>query len=189
VETFTDLKDFADNPHYREQRQKSLRSLDLSTIDAPIIEIIEDFTKLSYCFTLQSCFGHFVFENQKEEKNTKPLPVSEKITNVEYRIAYIALCLEDSDAGRQLFNELSRLPAIDPDFIQFGCAEWFWKDYVNSYALQVEPERYKTKDRCMVSYHEAQRIEKARNEFFTEIKRIITKKLKKRNSSNRTPLP
>jgi hypothetical protein len=105
------------------------------------------------------------------------LPVSEKITTVKYRIAYIALCLEDSDAGRQLFHELSRVPLINPDFIQFACAEWFWKDYLNSYALQVEPERYKTKDRCTVSYHEALLIEKVRNEFFAEIKRIITKRL------------
>lgn len=179
METFTDLKDFVDNPHYREQRQKSLRSLDMSTIDAPLMEIIEGFTKLSYCFTLQSCFGHFVFRNQKDEKNTKPLPVSEKITKVEYRIAYLALCLENSGAGKRLFSELNRVPVIDPDFIQFGCAEWFWKDYVNSYALQVEPERYKTRDRCTVSYQEALRIEKARNEFFVEIKRIITKRLKK----------
>ena len=78
-----------------------------------------------------------------------------------------------------MFNELNQVPVIDPDFIQFGCAEWFWKDCVNSYALQVEPERYKTKDRCTVSYQEALRIEKARNEFFAEIKRIITDRLKK----------
>ncbi len=188
METFTGLKDFVNNPHYREQRKKSLRSLDMSTIDAPLIEIIEDFTKLSYCFTLQSCYGHFVYKNQKDEKNTESLPVSEKITNVEFRIAYIALCLEDSDAGRQLFNELIRVPVIDPDTIQFGCAEWFWKDYLNSYALQVEPERYKTKDRCSVSYQEALHIEKTRNEFFAGIKRIITKRLKKSDRSSRTSL-
>ena len=181
METFTGLRDFVENPHYLEQRQKSLRSLDMSTIDAPIIEIIEGFTKLSYCFTLQSCFGHFVYKNQKDEKNTEPLPVLENIPDVEYRIAYVALCLEDSDAGKQLFNELSRVPVIGPDTIQFGCAEWFWKDHVNSYALQVEPERHKTKDRCSVSYQEALHIEKARNEFFAEIKRIITRRMKKKN--------
>jgi len=186
VETFTGLRDFVDNPHYLEQRQQFLRNLDMSTIDAPLIEIIEGFTKLSYCFTLQSCFGHFVYKNQEDEKNTDPLPVSEKITNVEYRIAYIALCLEDSGAGKQLFNELSSVPVRDPDTIQFGCAEWFGKDYLNSYALQVEPERYKTKDRCSVSYQEALHIEKTRNEFFAEIKRIITRRLKKSDRSSRT---
>ena len=179
METFTGLKDLVDNPHYHEQRQKSLRSLDISTIDAPIIEIIEDLAKLSYCFSLQSCFGHFVYKNQKDEKNTEPLLASEKATNVDYRIAYLALCLENSDAGKQLFNELSRVPDIDPDNIQFGCGEWFWKDHINSYALQVEPERYKTKDRCSVSYQEALHIQKTRNEFFTEIKGIITKRLKR----------
>jgi hypothetical protein len=181
VETFTALKDFADNPHFLEQRQQSLRSLDMSTIDAPLIEIAEDFTKLSYCFTLQSCFGHFVYKNQKDEKNTEPLPDSGNIARVEYRIAYIALCLEDSDEGRQLFNELSRVPAIDPDTIQFGCAEWFWKDYFNSYALQVEPVVYKTRDRCSVNYQEALYIEKIRNEFFAEIGRIAQKRLSKKH--------
>jgi hypothetical protein len=170
-----------DNPYYLEQRQKSLRSLDMSTIDEPIIEIIEGFAKLPYCFTLQSCFGHFVYKNQKDEKNTEPLPVTENIPNVEYRIAYIALCLEGSDAGRQLFNELSRVPVMDPDTIQFGCAEWFWKDYVNSYALQVDPERYKTKDRCWVSYKEALHIEKIRDEFFAEIRSIVHKRLNKKH--------
>lgn len=180
METFTALKDFVANPHYLEQRQKSLRSLDMSTIDAPLIEIVKGFAKLSYCFTLQSCFGHFLYKNQQDEKNTEPLPVSEKIKNVEYRIAYIAFCLEDSDAGRQLFSELSQVPAIGPDNIQFGCAEWFWKDYLNSYALQVEPERYKTKDRCSVSYQEALHIEKIRNEFFAGIGRIVQKRLIKK---------
>ncbi len=181
METFTALKDFVDNPHYLGQRQQSLRSLDMSTIDAPLIEIVEGFTKLPYCFTLQSCFGHFVYKHRKDEKNTEPLPVSEQIKNVEYRIAYIALCIEDSDAGRQLFSELSRVPAIDPETVQFGCAEWFWKDYLNSYALQVEPERYKTKDRCSVSYQEALHIEKIRNEFFAGIRRIVQKRLSKKH--------
>lgn len=180
METFTGLKDFGHNPHYSKQRQKALINLDMGTIDAPIVELVEGFTKMSYCFTLQSCFGHFLYSGQKDEKSTKPLPVSKKITDVEYRIAYIALCFEDSDAGRQLFHALSRVPAIDPDFIQFGCAEWFWKDHVNSYALQVEPERYKTKDRCLVGYQEALHIEKTRNEFFTEIRRIVQKGLNKK---------
>lgn len=177
METFTGLKDFVDNPHYLEQRQKSLRSLDMSTIDVPIVEIIDNFAKLSYCFPLQSCFGHFLYNNQKDEKNCEPLPDSGDIACVEYRIAYLVLCFQDSDEGRQLVNELSKVPAMDPDAIQFGCAEWFWKDYLNSFALQVEPERYKTKDRCSLSFPEALHIEKIRNEFFVEIRKIVQKRL------------
>jgi len=104
------------------------------------------------------------------------LPVSAIIPNVEYRIAYIALCLQNSDSGRALFQDLSGLASTNPKYIQFGCAEWFWGRQVNSYALQVEPERYKTKDRIVVGYREALHIEKVRNEFFSDLGRIIERR-------------
>ncbi|MFC1561115.1 hypothetical protein ACFL4V_01410, partial [Candidatus Latescibacterota bacterium] len=159
--------------HYHEQRQESLSRLDINTIDTPIIQLIEGFSKLSYCFTLQSCYGHFLHNNQNNPQNFKPLSDSNNISNVEYRIAYIALCIENSDSGKILFHNLSKAPEIDREYVQFGCAEWFWKKQVNSYALQVEPERYKTKDRIYVSYQEALHIEKIRNEFFRELKKIL----------------
>ncbi len=46
---------------------------------------------------------------------------------------------------RDSFHDLRQIPAIDPEYIQFGCAEWFWEAQVNSYALQVEPMRHMTK--------------------------------------------
>jgi hypothetical protein len=55
VETFTDPKKMVENPNYQDQRQKSLAGLSDDLIDAPIIELINDFNKLPYCFTLQSC--------------------------------------------------------------------------------------------------------------------------------------
>ena len=173
METFTELKDFVNNPHYHEQRQKSLSRLDINTIDKPIIQIIEGFSKLAYCFTLQSCYGHFLHNNQNNLKNFEPLSDSNNISNVEYRIAYLSLCIENSDSGKVLFHNLRKIPEIDKEYIQFGCAEWFWKRQVNSYALQVEPERYKTKDRMYISYQEALHIEKIRNEFFSELKKAI----------------
>jgi len=45
--------------------------------------------ELPYCFTLQSCFGHFVFCGQNDQQNLEPLPVNDPIVKVEYRIAYI----------------------------------------------------------------------------------------------------
>jgi len=125
LETFTELKDFVNDPHYHEKRQESLTSLDLNTIDAPIVEIIDGFSKLPYCFTLQSCYGHFLHKNQENPKNIEPLPISDSIARVKYRIAYIALCIQNSDLGRVLFQHLRRIPVIDPEYIQFGCAEWF----------------------------------------------------------------
>lgn len=176
METFTALKDLVDNPQYHEQRQKSITSLDLKVIDAPILEIIFGFSKLPCCFTLQSCYGHFLHDHQKDPQNTEPLPISDHIKNVEYRIAYMALCIQNSKMGRELFHDLAKIPAIDPEYIQFGCAEWFWERQLNSYALQVEPQRHMTKDKISVPYREALHIEKIRDEFYRALRRIVQKR-------------
>ena len=173
METFTEIKPLVDNLLYQKQREKSLSRLDINTIDAPIIEIINSFAKLPFCYTLQSCYGHFVYKNQKNPKNVEPLPGSDDISTVVYRIAYIALCIQNDDCGKILLQKLSNIPPIDPEYAQFGCAEWFWKKQVNSYALQVEPKRYKTKDRVSISYKEALHIEKIRNTVFMELKKTI----------------
>lgn len=173
LETYTGFKAFVDNPGYLEQRRKSLRGLDIDTIDAPIVDIIRDIVKLPYCFTLQSCYGHFLYTGRKDTRNMEPLPISGSIKRIEYRIAYIAVCIQNSDMGKALRDDLSDIPAIDPAYIQFGCAAWFWETHPNSYVLQVEPERYKTKDRVFVNYEEALHIEKTRNEFFGALKRLI----------------
>jgi hypothetical protein len=47
---------------------------------------------------------------------------------------------------------------------------------VNSCALQVEPERYKTKDSLFIGYQEALHLQKIRDDFFGELKRIIDKR-------------
>ena len=177
METFTAVKDFVHNPNYYEQRQKALRSLNIDTIDQPIVELISSFTKLTYCFTLQSCYGHFVDDIQTDAKNTEPLPVPGVVAWVEYRIAYIALCIQNSALGRELFKDLSALPTISPEYIQFGCAEWFWQRQVNSFTVQVEPERHKTKDQIVVDYQEALHIEGVRNEFFGELGRLLEKRM------------
>jgi hypothetical protein len=176
METFTTIKDFVPNPSYHEQREECLRKLDMNTIDAPLIEIIEGFLGFSYCFTLQSCYGHFLHREQRDPKNLEPLPVSESISKVEYRIAYLALCIQDNEAGRRLFSDLSEIPGIDPAYIQFGCAEWFWEQQVNSYALQVEPERYKTKDSLFIGYQEALHLQKVRDDVFGRLKNLIEKR-------------
>ena len=177
METFTKHRDFIANPGYPEQRRKSLQGLEINTIDAPIAGIIGDITKLPYCFTLQSCYGHFLYPGRKDTRNMEPLPVSSNIKRVEYRIAYIAMCIQDSDQGRALLEDLRDIPAIDPAYIQFGCADWFWSTHPNSYVLQVEPERHKIKDRVTVDYTEALHIEKTRNEFFDALKNVIQERL------------
>lgn len=175
METYTELKGFMNNPDYAEQRQKSLSGLADVVIDEPIIEIINNFNQLPYCFTLQSCYGHFLYNGQNDPHNLDSLPVSKNITRVDYRIAYVALCIKNSDPGRNFFKELKRIPEIDPHNIQFCCAEWFWKSYINSFALQVEPDRFKHKDTAVLDYQEALYIEKVRNEFFAQLKQLLRK--------------
>ena len=175
METFTELKELADNPHYQMQRQKSLGDLAHDMIDLPIIELIKGFNKLPYCFTLQSCYGHFVYNGQKDPHNLESLPIKDSIAKVEYRIAYIGFCIENSTSGRGLFEALKEITGIDPENVQFCCAEWFWKKQVNSYALQVEPERFKRKDKAILDYKEALHIEKTRNEFFVRLEELLKK--------------
>lgn len=173
METYTELKAFIDNPEFKTQRQISLAQFDCLTIDPPLVAIVEGFMKLPYCFTLQSCYGHFLYPHQTDPKNTEPLPQFKKSMDVDYRIAYIALCLENSPSGKNLFAKLKTIPSIDPGYCQLGCADWFWKRQVNSFIVQVEPERYKSKDRVIIKDTEARRIERVRNRVYRQLKSII----------------
>ena len=181
METYTELKELVENLHYQEQKQKSLCDLTNDMIDTPIVEIIKGFNKLPYCFTLQSCHGHFVYDRQKDPHNLEPLPIEDSIAKVEYRIAYIALCIENSTSGRELLEALKEITAIDPENVQFCCAEWFWKKQVNSYVLQVEPERFRHKDKVILDYKEASHIEKIRNEFFVRLEKLLNNQGKDEN--------
>ena len=173
METFTESKKLVKNLRYQEQRQESLASLTDSIIDIPLIELIKDINNLPYCFTLQCCYGHFIYNSQNDTHNFDPLPNTDKIDRVEYRIAYISFCIEDSASGRSLIEDLNRITDIDPDNIQFCSADWFWERQVNSYSLQVEPDRFKDKDKVILDYREALHIEKIRNEFFVQLKELF----------------
>lgn len=175
MKTFTEPKALVVNPYYRDQRGRCLASLSNSIIDEPIIQLVNSFNVLPYCFTLQSCYGHFVYSGQKNPQNLEPLPLTDNIDGVEYRIAYIAFCIECSELGRMLLDALRKIPSVDPDNIQLCCSEWFWERQVNSYALQVEPDRFKFEDKAMLDYKEALKIEKIRNEFFAELKGLLQK--------------
>jgi len=173
LETFSDLKDLTENPYYQAQKQKIQSDLNDDMIDMPIIGLINGFCKLPYCFTLQSCYGHFVYNGQKDTHNLDPLPEKEISVKVEYRIAYIAFCIENSAEGRRLFASLKDITGIDPENIQFCCAEWFWKRQINSYALQVDPDRFKRRDTAILEFKEALHIEKIRNTFFSRLYELL----------------
>ena len=173
MQTFRKAKPFSDDPYYQERRRRALGDLDISAIDEPIMGIISAINTLPYTFTLQSCYGHFLYEGQGDEHNIDPLPQGAGIERVDYRIASLAFCVENSEQGRSLRLEIEELVQIDPMNVQLGSAGWIWKDIPNLYAIQVEPDRYKTKDRVFLDLEEALLIERVRNEFFDGLEEIV----------------
>lgn len=173
METFTEPKELVENPNFEDQRRKVLAGLTDNMIDVPIIGLINHINRLPYCFTLQCCYGHFLYDGRKELNNFEPLPVTDSISRVEYRIAYITFCIDNSDSGRSLFDNLKEITAVDQENIQFCCAEWFWQRQVNSYALQVEPDRFKHEDKAILEFEEALKIERVRNEFFAQLEALF----------------
>jgi len=175
METFNQLRPLEENPDFYAQKQMSLSVLADDMIDAPIINIVNGLNSLSCCFTLQSCYGHFVFEGQENPDDMEPLPETGNILTVQYRIAYVALCIDNSEMGKRLFSELRNITTVDPENVQFCCADWFWEQQINSYALQVEPDRFKHEDQAILDYQEALRIEKIRNVIFLKLKNVLQK--------------
>jgi hypothetical protein len=176
METFTNAKELVINSSYQSQRKIQLEGLSDRMIDAPIVEVIHTFNQLPFCFTLQSCYGHFLYGNQRNLHHIEPLPDTNLIDRVEYRIAYIAFCAENSNSGKMLIETLKEITEIAPENIQFCCADWFWKRQVNSYALQVEPDRFKHMDIAMLDYDEALKVEKIRDLFFAKLQETLNSK-------------
>ena len=165
-----------DNSHYLQQRQASLAALNIDTIDGPIVDIVKHLNGLPYCFTLQSCYGHFVHAHQQDRTNTERLHLADSTALVTYRIAYVALCIENNTRGKGLLENLRAVSTADPEFIQFGSAEWFWYRQVNSYAVQVEPARFMDKDEVILDYPEALRVQDARDVLFSELRNLLRSK-------------
>lgn len=173
METFTKPKELVENLEFQSQKDRVLKTLSPDMIEKPLLNLVNGFNSLPHCFTLQCCYGHFIYEDQSNPNNIEPLPVTTEIIGVEYRIAYIAFCIECSYLGKKLIDSLRSVPSIDPSNIQFGCANWFWNRQVNSYALQVEPQRFQDKDKVTLYYSEALIIEKVRNRFFKQLELLL----------------
>jgi hypothetical protein len=173
LETFTAPRELVSNHHFKNKKQKSLEGLTDDMIDAPIVDVIHDFNKRDDCFTLQCCYGHFLYEGQDNPENLESIPETNSIKKVEYRIAYLAFCIDNCMSGRLFMKSLQDLTLLDPENIQFGSADWFWRQQVNSYALQVEPDRFKNQDRALIDYQEALYLEKLKNKFYLQLKGLI----------------
>ncbi len=178
VETFTEARPLVPNPGYGSDRLEALEGLRAElakgSIDGPMIDVVERFTRLPCCYTLQSCYGHFMIENRTEDRNTNPVAYFGGTAAVlHYRIAYMAFCIEDSAGGRALLGELKAIAVLDPEYIQFGSADWFWGRCVNSYVLQVSPLKNAHEDHFDVSMEDAMRIEQTRDRFIERMREIL----------------
>ena len=172
METFAQAREFVENPRFERDRENILANLVLENVDSPIRELVAGMSALPYCFTIQCCYGHFVCSANQAPDNLEPVPVN-AIGPVEYRIAYIALCLENSTHGRLFRAALEQIPVTDPDYIQFGSPQWFWKRYLNSFALQVEPLQFVNKDVATVECCEARYIQRVRDRFFAHLAELV----------------
>jgi hypothetical protein len=175
MQTFTEFRPMVVSPRFQDRKRQCLNELNIDELDAPIAGLIDDMCEFPFCFTIQSCFGHFLYPGQEDPNNIEPLPSTSKIHSVEYRIAYVAICLEESHSGREFLRWLRQLPEIDHQYIQFGCAEWFWERNQNSYVLQVEPAEHMLKDKCTVAFQEALHIEKVRDKFYDRLMTLISR--------------
>ena len=173
METYTPAKPFVDDPDYHTRRNRAIQGLDLNIIDPPIADIIQVLAEVSYCFTLQSCYGHFVHAGQPDKNNIGPPINFQNTTTIEYRIAYLAVCIQNSKAGMLLHRDLSGLTTLAPEYIQFGSAEWFWKRQTNSYVVQVEPDKFKFLDQAPVKPETALKLHEVRDRMFDELRRLL----------------
>ena len=177
METFTEPREFVKHNRYSQDRQEALAALDFGSIDEPIVDIVAGFARLPHCFTLQCCYGHFVCAPEQDPHSLEPIPHG-YAGLVRYRIAYIALCLENSPRGRALRQSLARVQAVDPGYVQFGSADWFWERWTNSYALQVEPAIHMTKDEAVLDCAEALHTQWTRDCFFRELRVLLAAELR-----------
>ncbi len=171
-----------DSPGYVRDRKMSVSALDLAAVDDPIKDIVTGFAALPHCFTLQCCYGHFIRGSEDDRHSCEPIPLGFS-GSVTYRIAYIAFCLENSRRGQALQQSLARLPAVDPDYVQFGSADWFWERWVNSYALQVEPKAHQRKDEVILEAGEARYTQAVRDRFWEDLRQLLAAELSEHEAS------
>lgn len=173
MQTYMPLQDFVANPSFGAQRRAALDKLRPEDIDPPIRETILAMNRLDYCFTLQCCWGHFVFPGNLDEHNLNPLPDQDPGCVIRYRLAYVALCLDNTAQGHAFLAGMRDISRMDPACIQVGCAQWFWNSQVNSFVIQAELERHQHQDTANVNFEEARRLDKARDLVFQGLQGLL----------------
>ncbi len=182
METFTPPEPFIAHPGFTEERALSLRRLEdlirLAEPDPPLIPLLRLFMQVPSCFTVQSCYGHFVRDQSHDDKNLDPVSsFKDGVQQVRYRLAYMVFCIEESVRGHALYDDLESMTAIDPLYIQFGSASWFWETTPNTYVVQLEPLRGACLDAVLVMLDEASYIERLREQFFGRLGEIACRSI------------
>lgn len=94
-------------------------------------------------------------------------------------MAYIAFCIENSPPGKKVAEKLKNIPLqVDRKLVQFCSAQWFWDQWVNSYALQVMPRRFRDRDSAVMDYYEAKEVKRVRDIFFAVMKEFTSTAIK-----------
>ena len=83
METYVEAKSLIENPSFNKHRKMALGGLSFDVIDKPIVEIVKKITSISYCFTLQSCYGHFLYVGQNDPHNLEPVSLNAQDQDVE----------------------------------------------------------------------------------------------------------
>jgi len=172
METFSKARDFTEHPRYQRDRSKVLSRLKLRKIDAPIRDLVKDLGTLPHCFTLQCCYGHFLWKGQTDPHNLVSLP-GHNTGPVRYRIAYLALCIEQGGRGAYLRDRFAAICEVDEEYVQFGSPGWFWQQCPNSYALQVEPNRFARQDVATLEHAEALHVQSIRDAVFQGVREVL----------------
>jgi hypothetical protein len=174
METFTEPREMVEDLHFTQKRAKALKQLRMSHIDPPIRDIVEGFQAVPHCFTIQSCHGH-IMERGPDGGLGRIEPELGLPNQGLYQIAYFALVLENSEAGRKWYQALADLSLLDHEYIQFGSADWFWNSlgFLNSYVIQVEPHRFRHLDRFSMDRQEAQKWLSAKGLLFSELRKLL----------------
>ena len=77
MQTFTAEKPLVENPDFEQQRAEAHRQLEelirSKDIDLPLVPLLTRFMAVPHCFTIQSCYGHFVHEREPYTRTTARL--------------------------------------------------------------------------------------------------------------------
>lgn len=174
MQTFVPSIPLQNISNFAQTKAQTLLDLNKDPIDTPIKDIVMSLNALPYCYTIQCCWGHFVSTSQPDKHNLAVVKKKDIDEKIEYRIAYLALSLENTPAGKAFLDKMEKIPTrIDSSYVQFGCAQWFLQRHANSYVLQVQPSDRAHVDSMTVLREEALLIQSTRNVFWDTIRQFV----------------